>query len=84
MYYVYCPETGEELMCDTNLDAVKVAKAWIRTALLDGDEQTQEVFILEPVTVITGQADISFNVDRYEETEETVDTEDHKSCFPGV
>ena len=69
MYYVYCPETGEELMCDTMADAERAARRILTEALMEDDNPDAEIFIFEPTRVVVGAASIKFETTKYEAKE---------------
>ena len=70
MYYVYCPDTGDEIMVDEKEDAVKTAQEMIRTQMLDESVDSGEVFILEPTMVVYGSVDVNFKLEPYSVIEE--------------
>ena len=76
MYYVYCPETGDEIIVvDEKEDAVKTAQEMIRTQMLDEAADSGEVLIFEPTMVVYGSVDVNFKVETYSVIEEE-DTND--------
>ena len=70
MYYVYCYETGEELMLEKKDEAIKAAQEMIRTQMLDDSADSGEVHIFEPTMVVYGSVDVNFTLEPYSVIEE--------------
>jgi len=69
MYYVYCYETGEELMLEKKDEAIKAAQEMIRTQMLDEAADSGEVHIFEPTMVVYGSVDVNFKLEPFKEEE---------------
>jgi len=67
MYYVYCYETGEELMLEKKDEAIKAAQEMIRTQMLDEAADSGEVHIFEPTMVVYGSVDVNFKLEPFKE-----------------
>ena len=69
MYYVYCEETGDELMLEKKDEAIKAAQEMIRTQMLDEAADSGEVHIFEPTMVVYGSVDVNFKLEPFKEEE---------------
>ena len=73
MYYVFCENTGEDVMCDTKEDAIKQAKSMIQEQMHDDSCIDGSVLIMQPVLRVLGNVTIDFNIEDYKGEESDTD-----------
>ena len=65
MYIIYCKTTDEETERDTKEEAILAAQEMLKDQVLDDLTLEGEVIIFEPILVVRGKVDVSFELDTY-------------------